>query len=71
MLLELGLEVGDLGLERLDLGQQALHDRAHRGGRGSPLRRIDPERRHLVAHSASMKQQRHLVKRYERSRPNR
>ena len=71
MLFELRLEVGDLALERLALGQQGLHDRAHPGWSGIPRRRIDPERRHLVAHRARMTQQRHIVKRYDRSRPNR
>ncbi len=68
---DLTLEVGDLVLECLDLGQQGAHDRAHAGWGGVPLRRIDPERRHLVAHRASMKQQQRVVKLDDQSRLNR
>ncbi len=56
MLLELGLEVGELSLERLDLGQEGLHECAYPEWSGLPLRRIDPEWRRLIAHCASMQQ---------------
>ncbi len=69
MLLELGLEIGDLALERLHLGQQGLHNRAHPRRGGVPLRWIDPQRQPLVAHRASMAQPGRVVKLADQSRP--
>ena len=62
MELELGLEVSDLGLELLELGEEGEHDRSDSGGSSLPIRRRNAERWRKLAHGASMKQTRRPVK---------
>ena len=69
MLLELGLEVGDLGLKMLELSEQREQERSDGGGSSLPVRRGNAEGRRQLAHGTSMKQPRLLVKGDDPSRP--
>ena len=62
MLLELGLELNDLGLELLHVGKQSEDGRSNSGGSRLPVRWWNAEGRCKLAHGASMKEFRRPVK---------
>ena len=69
MLLELGLEVRDLGPELLELSEQREQDRSDGGRSSLPVRRGNAEGRRKLAHGTSMKQPSLAVKGDDPSRP--
>ncbi len=64
---ELGFEVGDTGLQGLDLVEQDEHDRPDGGRRRGPVRGRNSEGWHEIRHGGIMKQPRSRVKLPERS----
>lgn len=62
MLLELGFEVGDAGLERLDLVEKGKQDGADGGRSRLPVFGRNPEWRSELAHRLSMQHDGGVVK---------
>ncbi len=69
MLLELGLEVGDLGLKMLELSEQREQERSDGGGSSLPVRRGNAEGRRKLTHGTSLKQLSPPVKGDDPSQP--
>jgi hypothetical protein len=69
MLLELGLEIRDLGLELLELREQGEQDRSDGGRSSLPVRRGNAEGRRKLTHGTSLKQLSPPVKGDDPSQP--